>query len=127
MMKGRILLIDDNLNLTFLLSRALAKEGYEVFTENNSISAVETARRVVPDLIVLDIIMPGKSGTEVLGELRLSRKLSHTPVILLTGIGPEGKSISDRYHCELLNKPVNLSALIKEIEIHLSVAELLPT
>ncbi len=126
-MKGRILLIDDNLNLTVLLSRALIQNGYDAISENNSLNAMETVRRVEPDLIVLDIMMPGKSGTEILGELGTDRRLSRIPVILLTALGPELENAGERFHCEVLNKPVDLEVLLKEIEIHLSAIEVLPS
>ena len=88
-MKGRILLIDDNINLTTLLAKALEKYGYEPIEENDSVRAFSTVQRVRPDLILLDVIMPGKDGGEVLAELRSDFHLSRIPVIMLTARGDD--------------------------------------
>ena len=57
-MKGRILLVDDNVNLTTLLGKALSKCGYEAHAENDSTLAVNRVRELRPDLIVLDVMRP---------------------------------------------------------------------
>ncbi len=66
--KERILLVDDEEDIINFLSYNLRKEGYEVLTASNGIEAVESAKNEQPDLIVLDIMMPGKDGVMVCKE-----------------------------------------------------------
>ncbi|MEO0445472.1 MAG: response regulator [Verrucomicrobiota bacterium] len=124
-MKRRILLIDDNLNLTNLLSRALRKFGFEVFAENNSFNSMSTIRASAPDLLVLDVMMPGKDGAAVLAELRMDPTWGDLPVILLTAIAQEAQSIANigGRHSKVMGKPVEFEDLVAEIEDSLAKAE----
>ena len=117
-MKGRILLVDDNVSLTTLLSKALTKCGYEVHAENHSVRAHATIQRVQPDLILLDVIMPGKDGGDVLAELRGDFQLSQIPVIMLTALAHEAGSLAQigGGNCPVIGKPVELRVLVEEIE-----------
>lgn len=117
-MKGRILLVDDNINLTNLLARALTRHGYEAYEENDSMRAHATVQRVNPDLILLDVMMPGKDGGDVLADLRSDFYLSQIPVIMLTALAGEAGSLAHigGGNCPVIGKPVELSLLIREIE-----------
>lgn len=117
-MKGRILLVDDNINLTNLLARALTRFGYEVYEENESLRAHATVQRVNPDLILLDVMMPGKDGGDVLADLRSDFYLSRIPVIMLTALAGEAGSLAHigGGSCPVIGKPVELSLLVCEIE-----------
>lgn len=123
-MKSRILLVDDNLNLTNLLSRALHKFGYDAVVENNSFHAMMTIRTVKPDLLILDVMMPGKDGAAVLAELRMDPKWGDLPVILLTALAQEAESIATigGRHCTVMGKPVELADLVAAIETRLKKA-----
>lgn len=83
-MKGRIAIIDDNEAIVEMLRRRLEKEGYEVLCCSDSSASVELCRRVKPDLVVLDILMPGKSGWEIMEELKGDPATGNTPVIIST-------------------------------------------
>jgi len=117
-MKGRILLVDDNVNLTALLSKALSKSGYETLSVNDSPRAVATVRQYQPDLILLDVMMPEMDGGDVLAELRSDFHLREIPVILLTALAQEAGSLTGigGGNCPLIGKPVELRVLIGEIE-----------
>lgn len=119
----RVLLIDDNLNLTNLLRRALKKFGFEAFVENNSFLSMEAIRRHKPDLLVLDVMMPGKDGAAVLAELRMDSEWSALPVILLTALAQEAQSIANigGRHCKVMGKPVELRDLVDQIESQVAV------
>src|SRR5581483_3341737 len=80
-MTANILVVDDDPKITQLLKRALSLEGYAVQTASSGASGLEEARARRPDLVVLDILMPGMDGLEVCRELRSS---GDTPVLLLT-------------------------------------------
>ena len=120
-MRGRILLIDDNVNLTTLLSKALERYGYETFSENDSMRAHATIQHVRPDLILLDVMMPGKDGGDVLADLRSDFYLARIPVIMLTALASEAGSLAQigGGNCPVVGKPVELSVLIREIELAL--------
>src|SRR5690554_1727646 len=79
--RGRILVVDDDLNLCELVSLYLTREGFSVECVHDGEEAVTTALRSPPDLIVLDLMLPGKDGLEVCQEIR---KHHDTPLIMLT-------------------------------------------
>ena len=85
--KKRILVVDDEVRLTRLLKRTLESTGqFEVKTENNGINVAEVARGFKPDLILLDVLMPEKSGVEVARQIRKDNELCHTKIVFLTGL-----------------------------------------
>ena len=85
MSKKRILLIDDEAALTWLMRMALERTGkYEVRVENDSSAAVKVAKEFLPDLIILDLIMPGQDGGDVVDALKKEPELKDIPVGFLT-------------------------------------------
>lgn len=66
----------------------LTQEGYEVVLASNGVDAIEMVEREKPDLILLDVIMPGLDGFSVLEDFRQNKKLT-TPIILLTNLGTD--------------------------------------
>lgn len=83
-MTDRILVVDDEPDITALVAYHLAKKGFRVSTAANGVDAVKYAVDERPDLVVLDLMLPGRSGFEVLEELRLRPETAHVGVILLT-------------------------------------------
>jgi len=81
-----ILVADDNEDNLQIISRILQSNGFEVIVERNGKDALERARQARPELIVMDVMMPEMSGTEVLTELRESAHTARIPVILLTAM-----------------------------------------
>ena len=112
----KLLLIDDNLCLTSLLGKALTQSGYETCSENDSLKAIETIRATRPDLIILDSEMPGKSGLEILGELKLTSDVGDTPVIILTGHNQDRDACLERYGCDVIPKTAGLNLILKCIK-----------
>lgn len=86
-MAKRILVVDDEADLVHLITRRLTSNGYEVLTAFNGQEALEKAANEMPYLIILDIMMPGIDGFEVLRRLRNNLKTSHLNVIMLTAKG----------------------------------------
>ncbi len=80
----RILVVDDEPDITALVAYHLAKEGYRVTTAANGRDALRAAREERPDLVVLDLMLPGVSGYDVLAELRRREETKELGVILLT-------------------------------------------
>ena len=83
----QILVVDDESDILDLVSLNLEREGYRLLTAHDGIEAVAKARESVPDLIVLDLMLPGKDGYRVFKELRASSRTSQVPVIMLTAKG----------------------------------------
>ncbi len=82
MAKTKILAVDDERNITTILKAYLEREGYEVITAHTGQEALQLAQNEAPDLIILDLMLPGLSGEEVMKQLR--RDGSGVPVIMLT-------------------------------------------
>jgi two-component system, OmpR family, KDP operon response regulator KdpE len=89
-MAEKILVIDDKKEMTWLLERALAEEGYEVETAHDGHEGLRQAYASRPDLILLDVMMPGMDGWDMLRRLR---EFSDVPVIMLTAVGHEDDKV----------------------------------
>jgi len=89
----RILVVDDERDITALVAYHLAKAGYRVTTATTGPAALEAARTEPPDLVVLDLMLPGRSGYEVLEELRRRDETRNVGVILLTARRDEADRI----------------------------------
>jgi CheY-like chemotaxis protein len=83
-MAAKVLVCDNEEALRRLVRAALDGGAYEIADANDGDESLELARTLEPDLIVLDIMMPGRSGVEVLEELRRDARLCETPVVMLT-------------------------------------------
>ena len=87
MNKHRILIVDDEPNLSRLLAAHLEKSGsYQIVTENRSYAAMSVARSFRPDLVFLDVDMPGKDGGEVAAEIKADPGLANTKIVFLTSL-----------------------------------------
>ena len=85
----KILLIDDEQDILEILSYNLEKEGYEVFTANNGNEGIEKAKQILPDLILLDVMMPEKDGIETCQDLRKIKELQKTLIVFLSARSEE--------------------------------------
>ena len=108
--KGKILIIDDDINFLDLIDRRLSKEGYLVFTANNGKSGLIKANKLVPDIIILDIIMPDMDGWTVYKKLKRTPLLAQIPVIIVT-IGDYEKMAKDFGVVDFLAKPIKWKTL----------------
>ncbi|MCD6309419.1 MAG: response regulator transcription factor [Candidatus Eremiobacteraeota bacterium] len=86
MAKEKILVVDDEKNIVELIKYNLNKEGYEVICAYDGFEAVNLTRQEAPDLIILDIMLPGQSGMDV---CRIIRKETRVPIIMATAKGEE--------------------------------------
>lgn len=86
-MGKKVLLIEDEPNIIEAISFILSRDGWEVKTHANGLDAMEAVRRRAPDLIILDVMLPGKSGYDILGEIREDADYAATPVLMLTARG----------------------------------------
>jgi PleD family two-component response regulator len=86
-MKQTILVADDDAGVSAVVARALEPGGYEMVRAFSGTEALAAAARRAPDLVLLDVHMPGLSGWEVLARLRIAAATRNTPVMMLTGCG----------------------------------------
>jgi PAS domain S-box-containing protein len=116
-----ILLIEDMKELTMMMVDYLEMAGYQVLTAHNGVAGLEQAKKIHPDLILLDIQMPGIDGLEVTRRLRADPNFRITPIIALTALAMPG----DRERClaagttDYLAKPVSLKKVAQMIEDYL--------
>jgi len=84
------MVVDDEPDLVRLVQFRLEREGWDVVTATDGLSAISTIVDEKPDLIFLDVMMPGMDGFEVLEQIRTKRGVQKTPVIMLTAKGTTG-------------------------------------
>jgi CheY-like chemotaxis protein len=119
-MPAKVLVCDNEEVLRALVRAALAPEGYDIVEAKDGDESVELARSVDPDLIVLDMMMPGRTGLEVLEELRGEERFAETPVVMLTARTQEAdrESASTAGADRFLPKPfspVELASVVEEL------------
>lgn len=119
---AKLLIADDDVDLCSLLQSYLGAEGFEVHTVNDGQMALQRATSEAFDLIILDVMMPGKDGFEVLAQLR---KRQLTPVLMLTARGEDSDSITglELGADDYLAKPCNPQVLVARIRAVLRRAE----
>ena len=111
-----MLVVEDNANLAFGLTRSLESEGYEVESAEDGSRGFELARSTNPDLVVLDLMLPGMDGYTILKKLRAEGK--DVPVLILTARGEEADKVfgfrlgADDY----VTKPFSLSELLARVQ-----------
>ena len=113
----RILIVDDEPNIVMTLDYALQKSGYHVFIARNGIEAVDIAAKEIPDLVLMDIMMPDMDGYETFEKLKQNKNLKHTKLIFLSAKNKQSdiaKGIemgADDY----ITKPFSIKKVIKII------------
>jgi DNA-binding response OmpR family regulator len=116
---AKILVIDDEPEITQIIEAFLENAGHKVTTENSSILGIERAKDIKPDLILLDIMMPNMDGYEICDELKKTEDTATIPVVFLTGKDSrddKGKSfqvggdmfVKKPFSCERLLEIVNI-------------------
>ncbi|SHJ94277.1 response regulator transcription factor [Epilithonimonas mollis] len=89
MNRKKILLIDDEQDILEIISYNLEKEGYQVFTASNGNEGIVKAKEILPDLILLDVMMPEKDGIETCQDLRKIKELQKTLIVFLSARSEE--------------------------------------
>lgn len=113
----KILIADDEPDILEILSFNLGAEGYEVITAKNGDEAIEKARQHKPDLIILDVMMPGKTGLEVCNILRAQPVFNATLIIFLTAMSDESAEIKglETGADDYITKPVSPKVLLSKV------------
>jgi DNA-binding response OmpR family regulator len=117
-MMSEILVVDDDRDVAQSIELALRRRDFRVTLAHSGVEALKTLRRHRPDLVILDVLMPGMGGLEVCRRLRADRNTADIPIIFLTARGQERDRIeglragADDY----LSKPFNLEELILRVK-----------
>ncbi len=113
----KILIADDEPDILEIVSYNLRKEGFEVYTAPDGNAALQQARLHHPDLIILDIMMPGKTGVEVCQILRTQPEFAQTLIIFLTAVSDETVQIKglESGADDYVAKPVSPKVLISKV------------
>ncbi len=113
----KILIADDEPDILEIIQYNLENEGYEVATARNGNDALDLAKRFNPDLIILDIMMPGKTGIEVCNLLRMQPAFNRTLIIFLTALSDEGTEIKglETGADDYLTKPISPKVLVSKV------------
>ena len=88
-MGKHVLLVEDELNIIEAMRFLLTREGWRVETHSDGATALEVIRAGTPDLVVLDYMLPGRSGLEILTDLRAEPEYADLPVLMLTAKGQQ--------------------------------------
>jgi len=120
-MKGTILVIEDNEQNLYLVRFILERSGYEVFAAMDGESGIETAASIRPDLILLDIQLPGMDGHAVARTLRQNDELADTPIVAVTSYAmPGDREKTIEAGCNgYIEKPIDPNTFMTQVEKHL--------
>jgi len=123
-MPKKIMAVDDENDVLLVVKTALQTEGFDVVTASSGPEALEKVFDETPDLVILDVMMPGMTGFEVLQTLRADDRTARTPVIMLTGLSEKSKikealaAGTDYY----IVKPFDFQDLLTKVQIALNPA-----
>lgn len=114
----KVLLVDDEQDIVDLLKYNLEREGYHVLTALNGRDALKLAKANRPDLIVLDIMMPGMDGVEVCMQLRQQQEFKNTLITFLTARGEDYSQIAgfDAGADDYITKPVRPKVFVSKVK-----------
>ena len=113
----KVLIADDEPDILEILKYNLSNEGYEVITAKDGDEALEKARRTQPDLVVLDVMMPKKTGVEVCQLLRAQAAFKETLIIFLTAVNDEGTQIKglETGADDYISKPISPRVFLSRV------------
>ncbi len=113
----KVLIADDEPDILEIIEFNLQQEGYEVVTAKNGDDAIDKARKTNPDLIILDIMMPGKNGIEVCNLLRNMPAFKETLIIFLSAMSDENTEIKglETGADDYLTKPISPKVLLSKV------------
>ncbi len=124
MNQGSILIADDTSASLSLLSHVLEQDGHEIFAVSNAVDALRIATKVKPDLIILDVMMPGHDGYYVCRELKATAETRDIPVIFITSRN-ETESILNGFRVgavDYIHKPYHAEEVLTRVSTHLKIS-----
>jgi two-component system, cell cycle response regulator DivK len=115
--KKKVLIVDDNGNNLMLEKDLLEIAGFEVFVADTAARGIAIARKEKPDIIIMDVRLPGMRGPEAARILRQDKETSSIPIVFVTAsVMAEGrKDIMDITNCGFIGKPINTRTFAEEV------------
>ena len=119
---ARILIVDDSPTETFRFKEILIKHGYEVLDASNGADGVTLAESALPDLILMDVVMPGVNGFQATRQITRAEKTKHIPIIIVSTKDQATDRVWGKRQgaCDYLTKPIDEQQLIDTIKQHLN-------
>ena len=116
--KIKILLVDDEPDVIEILTYNLSNEGYEIFSANDGIKALKVANEILPDLIIMDVMMPNMDGIEACEELRKKSKFNNTIIMFLSARGEDFSYVAafDAGADDYVTKPIKPKVLMSKVK-----------
>jgi DNA-binding response OmpR family regulator len=115
-MPRKIMIVDDEMHLARILQFTLEHAGYDVVTAFDGKEALETLEREVPDLVILDLMLPVMDGYKVCNVMKSGERYRHIPVIILSARDFGREELDEPLNADLLmEKPFNTEHLLEEI------------
>jgi two-component system, OmpR family, alkaline phosphatase synthesis response regulator PhoP len=113
----RLLIVDDEPDIRELLSYNFKKQGFDVDTAIHGLDALDKISENIPDIIILDLMMPFRNGISICREIRQKEELQHIPIYFLTATSNSELLLqaAESGACEVLNKPIQMSLLVRKI------------
>ncbi|MGX9357175.1 response regulator transcription factor [Roseobacteraceae bacterium S113] len=121
-MGKRVLVVEDEPNIIEAVSFFLSRDGWDVFTHANGHDALDAVANRAPDVLILDLMLPGRSGIEILRDLRADTRWNDLPVIMLTARGHS----RDRAEAEAAGASKFMTKPFSNAEILEAVRDLAP-
>ena len=114
----KILLVDDEPDILEIVGYNLKNEGYQVYTANNGIEALKSAKKITPNLILLDIMMPEMDGIETCEKIRAIKSLENTLIAFLTARNEDYSQVAgfDAGADDYITKPIKPKVLISKVK-----------
>lgn len=114
----KILIADDETDIIEIIQYNLQKEGYEIYTAKDGLEAYEKAKQFHPDLIILDIMMPHKTGIEVCEQLRMLPIFQQTFILFLTALSDEETHLKgfEMGADDYIRKPISPKILVSRVK-----------
>ncbi|MDX1639459.1 MAG: response regulator, partial [Balneolaceae bacterium] len=127
--KTTILIVDDSAQNVRLLSHVLKKEGYEIQTTPGGREAIEKVEEWTPDIILLDIVMPGLDGYEVCERLKNREKTASIPIIFLSALSETDSKVKgfEVGGVDYITKPFQREEVLARIDLHVRLRQLQQT
>jgi len=124
-MKPRVLVVDDESDFIQLLKYNLERQGFEILTASNGVEALNTARRELPDVVLLDLMLPDLDGFSICEILRSQPSTSKVPIIVVSALDGEyvrGRSLQAGVAC-CFKKPVDMKTLGESIRSNYEIRQ----
>ncbi len=116
-MGRRVLLIEDEPNIIEAISFILSRDGWTVHTHSDGRTAADRVREGKPELVILDVMLPGRSGFDILRDLRASEETANVPVLMLTARGQtKDREMAERLGVsQFMTKPFSNAEVLESV------------